>query len=131
MPKTALVGANTVNGPLPLSVSTRPAALTAVTRVVLSAELTALSMMSLLGYMAAPPTMGLSFAINPTGTAIAPSTMQAPNILLRLIRVLPFLVVAGEVVGLSGSMRDTAPGRKRMSGWLYGSSPMGFCDTVS
>ena len=36
-----LVGANTVNGPLLLSVSTSPAALTAATSVVWSAELTA------------------------------------------------------------------------------------------
>ncbi len=55
----ALVGANTVNGPAPFSVSTSPAALTAATRVVWSLELTALSMMSLLAYIAAPPTIGL------------------------------------------------------------------------
>jgi hypothetical protein len=54
----SLVGANTVNGPGLFSVATSPAALTAATSVVWSAELTALSMMSLVGYMAAPPTIG-------------------------------------------------------------------------
>src|SRR3954471_19309395 len=53
----ALVGAKTVNGPGPLSVSTRPAAFTAATSVVWSLELTALSMMSLVGYIGAPPTI--------------------------------------------------------------------------
>ena len=55
--KAALIGANTVNGPGPFSVGTRPAALTAATRVVWSFELTALSTMSLLEYIGAPPTM--------------------------------------------------------------------------
>src|ERR1700733_9137439 len=52
----SLVGANTVNGPGPFSVSTNPAAFTAATSVVWSAELTALSTMSLLGYISMPPT---------------------------------------------------------------------------
>src|SRR5438067_6122666 len=51
------VGAKTVNGPFPLSAPTSPAALTAATSVVWSAELTALSMMSLLGYIACMPTI--------------------------------------------------------------------------
>ena len=55
--KAALVGANTVNGPALFKVSTRPAALTAATRVVWSLELTALSMMSLEAIMGAPPTI--------------------------------------------------------------------------
>src|SRR6267154_3868327 len=59
----SLVGAKTVNGPLPLSVSTSPAALTAATRVVWSAEFTALATIVLLAYIAAPPTIGLSFII--------------------------------------------------------------------
>jgi hypothetical protein len=58
----ALVGANTVNGPGPLSVSTSPAALTAATSVVWSFELTALSMMSLSADIGAPPTIGLPAA---------------------------------------------------------------------
>src|SRR5580698_5514166 len=57
--KASLVGAKTVNGPAPFRVSTRPAAFTAATRVVWSAELTALSMMSLVGYIGCPPTMGV------------------------------------------------------------------------
>ncbi len=56
--KASLVGAKTVNGPGELRVSTRPAALTAATRVVWMGELTAFSTMVLVGYMAAPPTMG-------------------------------------------------------------------------
>ena len=79
--KAALVGANTVNGPGPLSVSTRPAALTAATSVVWSFELTALSMMSLLGYIAAPPTIGLADII--LLSAILPSDMA----LLSLSRI--------------------------------------------
>src|SRR5262249_29863395 len=56
MANAALVGANTVNGPGPLSVSTRPAALTAATSVVWSAELTALATMVFDGNIAWPPT---------------------------------------------------------------------------
>ena len=57
--KASLVGAKTVNGPAPFRVSTKPAAFTAATSVVWSAELTALSMMSLVGYMGCPPTTGV------------------------------------------------------------------------
>src|SRR6202007_3411395 len=57
LPKAALVGANTVNGPLPSRVSTRPAALTAATRVVWAFELTAFWMMFFDGNIAAPPTI--------------------------------------------------------------------------
>ena len=64
--KAALVGANTVNGPGLFSVSTRPAAFTAATSVVWSAEFTALSTMSLVGYIAAPPTIGST-----TGAGVA------------------------------------------------------------
>ena len=53
----SLVGAKTVNGPGPSSVSTRPAAFTAATSVVWSFELTAFSMMFLVGYIGAPPTI--------------------------------------------------------------------------
>src|SRR6185369_432667 len=56
--KAALVGANTVKGPAPFRVSTNPAAFTAATRVVWSAELTALSIMSRELSIAAPPTIG-------------------------------------------------------------------------
>src|SRR5665213_3451006 len=57
-PNAASVGAKTVKGPGPLSVSTRPAALTAATSVVWIGEFTAFSTMVLDGDMAAPPTMG-------------------------------------------------------------------------
>ena len=57
LPKAVLVGANTVNGPLPSSVSTRPAAFTAATSVVWSFELTAFWTMFLEGNIAAPPTI--------------------------------------------------------------------------
>src|SRR6185312_12735052 len=70
--KASLVGANTVNGPLPSSVSTRPAALTAATRVVWSLELTAFSMMFLVGYIGAPPTI----LVMP-GLAIMPLDIEA------------------------------------------------------
>src|SRR5690606_22169301 len=55
-------GAKTVNGPGPESVSTRPAACTAATSVVWSAEFTAFSTIFLSASMAAPPTIGLSWA---------------------------------------------------------------------
>src|SRR4029450_2256725 len=57
LPNAALVGANTVNGPGPCSVSTRPAALTAATSVVWSFEFTAFWTMFFDGYIGAPPTI--------------------------------------------------------------------------
>ena len=57
LPNAALVGANTVNGPLLCRVSTRPAAFTAATSVVWSLELTAFSTMFFEGNIAAPPTI--------------------------------------------------------------------------
>src|SRR5215468_1110384 len=69
--KASFVGAKTVNGPADLSVSTRPAALTAATRVVWSLELTALSTMSLVGNIGAPPTMGSSIFWAETMEALA------------------------------------------------------------
>jgi hypothetical protein len=54
-----LSGANTVNGPL-ISVSTKPAAITAATSVVCSFEFTAFSTMFFVLYIAAPPTIKLS-----------------------------------------------------------------------
>jgi hypothetical protein len=55
--KAAFVGAKTVKGPLLCKVSTRPAALTAATKVVWSLELTAFSTIFLDGYIGAPPTI--------------------------------------------------------------------------
>src|ERR1700728_1788146 len=56
--KASSVGAKTVKGPGLLRVSTRPAALTAATRVLWIGELTAFSTMVLEGYISAPPTVG-------------------------------------------------------------------------
>src|SRR5258708_13508125 len=75
----SLVGAKTVNGPALFNVSTSPAALTAATSVVWSAGLTALSTMSLLGYIACPPTMTGLPAPNPLNVAIA--SVASPQII--------------------------------------------------
>src|SRR5277367_6448112 len=56
--KASSVGAKTVKGPGLLRVSTRPAALTAATRVLWIGELAAFSTMVLVGYIVAPPTVG-------------------------------------------------------------------------
>jgi hypothetical protein len=61
--KAALVGAKTVNGPALDNVSTNPAALTAATRVVWSAELTAFSTIFLVLNIGAPPTIGFESII--------------------------------------------------------------------
>ena len=90
MPNAELVGANTVKGPLPSSVSTRPAAFTAATSVVWSLEFTAFWMMFLEGNIAAPPTITvlppdislfiiLSCAL--TGAITAAARASAPNAL--------------------------------------------------
>ena len=66
----ALVGANTVKGPGPCSVSTRPAAFTAATSVVWSFEFTAFWMMFFEGYIGAPPTVTVcSFICASVGVA--------------------------------------------------------------
>ena len=74
--KASLVGANTVNGPLPDSVSTRPAAFTAATSVVWSFELTAFWMMFLEGYIGAPPTSTV-ISLAMVGSAIAETARAA------------------------------------------------------
>ena len=66
--KALLFGANTVKGPAPLRVSTRPAALTAATSVVWSAEFTAFWMMFLFANIGAPPTIGLAARVGPGDT---------------------------------------------------------------
>src|ERR1019366_942967 len=80
--KASLVGAKTVNGPGPSRVSTRPAALTAATRVVWSLEFRAFATIFFDEDMAAPPTMGLA-AAETTPTAPAPITMAATAISSR------------------------------------------------
>jgi hypothetical protein len=77
--KAELVGANTVNGPLPDSVSTSPAAFTAATSVVWSFELTAFWMMFLEGYMAAPPTSTV-ISLATVGSAMAETASAAAAI---------------------------------------------------
>ena len=66
------MGAKTVKGPGPDSVSTSPAAFTAATSVVWSAELTAFSMILRVGYIAAPPTITVVSAL---ALAISPSSI--------------------------------------------------------
>ena len=56
--KAAFVGANTVKGPGPDRVSTRPAAFTAATSVVRVLACEAFSTIVLLAIMGAPPTIG-------------------------------------------------------------------------
>src|SRR5205085_6532558 len=79
----ALVGAKTVNGPGPFSVSTRPAALTAATSVVWSFEFTALSMMSLSLYIGAPPTVTCAAAM-PVLSASATAMAALLNVLFMM-----------------------------------------------
>jgi hypothetical protein len=61
--KASLVGANTVNGPLPYRVSTRPAAFIAATKVVWSLEFAAFSTMFFCGYIPSPPTITVLAAL--------------------------------------------------------------------
>ena len=84
--KASSVGAKTVKGPGLLSVSTRPPALTAATRVLLIGELTAFSTMVLLGYMAAPPTVG-------SCCARALREVMARTAMARVARTVFFMVV--------------------------------------
>jgi hypothetical protein len=68
-----------------LSVSTRPAALTAATRVVWSLELTALSMMSLLEYIGAPPTITWAETVRATAESEAARTTAANSTSFMLV----------------------------------------------
>ena len=89
--KALLFGAKTVNGPGPSSVSTRPAALTAATSVVWSAEFTAFWMMFLLGNIGAPPTIGLAAKPAP---ALAMRAAAAATVAKRFMSVSPGLAAA-------------------------------------
>src|ERR1700743_168991 len=98
--KAALVGANTVNGPLPSSVSTRPAAFTAATSVVWSFELTAFWMMFFDGYIAAPPTITVfsSARAGATKVEVIASTLKAAaerNAIRLDMECLPIGLVTG------------------------------------
>jgi len=66
--KAASVGANTVNGPLPFSVSTRPAALSAAARVPKLPAATAVSTMSL---------VALDLSPSPLASAAGPASQVA------------------------------------------------------
>ncbi len=92
--KAAFVGAKTVNGPLPWSVSTSPAAFTAATSVVWSAEFIAFSTMFFVLYIGAPPTIGFSLLWPPiicaeaptaSGIATAATNISANRVLLIFI----------------------------------------------
>src|ERR1700749_1873263 len=77
--KAALVGANTVNGPLPSRVSTRPGAFTAATRGGWAFQLTAFWMMFLEGNIAAPPTITVfsSARAGVVTVAVSANTLKA------------------------------------------------------
>src|SRR6201988_1039936 len=111
--KAALSGANTVKGPLPCSVSTRPAALTAATSGVWSFELTAFSMMFLLGNIGAPPTVtGFCAKALLESSVTSANKLNAKNfVMLSLFLVIrnlnscfqePVLFVFHQIYGRSG-----------------------------
>ncbi|MNL50258.1 hypothetical protein D3C87_1732600 [compost metagenome] len=68
-----------------MSVSTKPAALTAATNVVWSFEFTALSMMSLLASMGAPPTMTCAMAGKAAAVSAALRAMVARRAFKRMV----------------------------------------------
>src|SRR5579871_3252702 len=86
--KASLVGANTVNGPGPDSVSTRPAAFTAATRVVWSFELTAFWTIFFDGYIGAPPTSTVfsDMLSAETGTTVPAASASAAAAATRVRR---------------------------------------------
>src|SRR6201996_2452769 len=102
----SFVGANTVNGPAPSSVSTKPAAFTAATSVVWSCEFTAFSTIFFEGYIAAPPTIGSFCCANPPGTHINVKAARAVKILSFIVWILLYRVVCQPQVvrvrGLAG-----------------------------
>ena len=106
----ALVGANTVKGPGPCRVSTRPAAFTAATSVVWSFEFTAFWMMFFEGYIGAPPTVTVcSFICANAGAAmtaakLSAATATAVGRIVRL-RVMSFLHLSRRASGLRVEIR--------------------------
>src|SRR3984885_4015860 len=89
MANASLVGANTVNGPGPFSVSTRPAAFTAATSVVWSAEFTALPTMVFDGNMAWPPTRTVGSDAVCANTGTVDASRIAANRAVRFMGVSP------------------------------------------
>src|SRR5205085_8552853 len=120
-------GANTVNGPGLFNVSTRPAAFTAATSVVWSFDFTALSTMSLDGYIGAPPTITVfSFILPPpiilscasTGAISAVVRVSAPKAAaskaMRFdMEISQGVCSAGEGRRADGRSRVLLPGRLR------------------
>src|SRR5829696_9733857 len=103
--KAALVGAKTVNGPLLCSVSTSPAAFTAATSVVWSAEFTAFSTMFFVLYIGAPPTIGLLLLVPPpiicaaSGIDTAATNISANRVFLIFIPPVSLCLVTCPIYG--------------------------------
>src|SRR6201991_4347447 len=93
----SLVGANTVNGPGPDSVSTRPAAFTAATSVVWSWDCEAFSMMFLDGYIAAPPTVTVCSA-GMAGAAGCAILSLSAGVAAAVLSALALMQATGSVV---------------------------------
>ena len=77
-----------MKGPSPARVSTRPAAFTAATNVVWSAEFTVFSTMFLSANISAPPTMG--FFISSAKAAPAVRARAAVAVIIFLAKVMVF-----------------------------------------
>src|SRR5262249_30458495 len=110
----ALVGANTVKGPAPSSVSTRPAAFTAATSVVWSFEFTAFWTMFFDGYIGAPPTVTVFsdiWASSGAGAAIAAKAKMAA--LAKRAKRLDMEVSDGLKVAGGDTAGDARPSRRR------------------
>jgi hypothetical protein len=93
-------------------VSTRPAALTAATSVVWSAEFIALSTIVFVGYIAAPPTIGLSFIICADAAELAASMATNMNSMAYSL----FISNSPSVVGVAENLKAirSVPGV-----WIY------------
>src|SRR5690242_18244030 len=121
----SLTGANTVNGPAPDSASTRPAAFTAATSVVWSLELTAFSMMFLLSYIAAPPTI---LGAAKVGNVVAPNARMDTASSVR--KVLCMIISQGRPLatprdGVTGDVQNKFWWRALfVVGWLHRKIPM-------
>ena len=86
---------------LPDSVSTSPAALTAATSVVWSFELTAFWTMFRVGYIAAPPTIGLCAAAGMASVVAEPSARAIERVNLRMCFLLGQPVLHEEIGALA------------------------------
>ncbi len=120
--KASLVGAKTVNGPGPASVSTRPAAFTAATSVVWSFELTALSTMVFDGYIGAPPTITVASICADagdamtTGRASAPSSRSADPICRMMASLSGVAITVTELAAVRMQRRHPATALSRNAG---------------